>query len=183
MREGWLPPLVREREEKEAAGSAKGVLDRKKRKEGGVEKGAGRMREDNRGWRKRGRTKGAYRHRSSYPLVTPFILSVSVPPATGLKPPTRTLYLKDNQTLRDVLECRRLFWTAPLVPLASLLSSRAERKYHRAGTMDKKGKGEEKEEEEINSGKHESNLDPRNLVPAKLISFSIREIREKANLI
>lgn len=33
-------------------------------------------------------------------LVTPFILSVSVSRATGLKPRTRSLYLKDNQTLR-----------------------------------------------------------------------------------
>lgn len=50
-------------------------------------------------------------------------------------------------------------------------------------TKRERKQGEEKEEEEINSGKHESNLDLRNLVPAKLISFSIREIREKANLI
>lgn len=42
-RAGFLP-LVREREEKEAAGSAKGVLDRKKRKEGGGSGGWGRKR-------------------------------------------------------------------------------------------------------------------------------------------
>lgn len=95
---GWLPPLVRERRRRRRRQGLRRACwtERSgKRMVGGVEKGAGRMREDNRGWRKRGRTKGAYRHRSSYPLVTPFILSVSVPPSR-LKPSSNSYLVSER---------------------------------------------------------------------------------------